>query len=31
VGRVDKKFAEPAASVAQRPDETVSRFCSHGS
>jgi hypothetical protein len=26
LGRVDKKFVEPAASVAQRPDETVSRF-----
>jgi hypothetical protein len=30
LGRVDKKFVEPAASIAQRPDETVSRFRSHG-
>jgi ABC-type histidine transport system ATPase subunit len=31
LGRVDEKFVEAAASVAQGPDETVSRFRSHGS
>jgi hypothetical protein len=31
LGRVDEKFVEPAASVAERPDETVSCFRSHGS
>jgi hypothetical protein len=31
LGRVDKKFVEPAASIAQRPNETVSGLCSHGS
>jgi hypothetical protein len=31
LGRVDKKFVEPAASIAQRLDETVSGLCSHGS